>query len=98
MSLYEELTDERGDKYRRVLGGATWTQTPERQSKDFTLTLDGTLQSDTMFLETDNGDNPPIELEKFTVILSGHANLAQSKTGRRTVSLLRQPASGAAKL
>jgi len=66
LSLYEELTDERGDKYRRVLGGATWTQTPERQSKEFTLTLDGTLQSDTLFLETDNGDNPPIELEKFT--------------------------------
>jgi len=66
LSLYEELTDERGDKYRHVLGGATWTQTPERQSKEFTLTLDGPLQSDTLFLETDNGDNPPIELEKFT--------------------------------
>jgi len=66
LSLYEELTDERGDKYRHVLGGATWTQTPERQSEEFTLTLDGPLQSDTLFLETDNGDNPPIELEKFT--------------------------------
>ncbi len=65
LSLYEELTDERGDKYRRVLGGATWTQTPERQSKEFTLTVDSRLQSDTLFLETDNGDNPPIELEKF---------------------------------
>jgi uncharacterized protein DUF3999 len=66
LSLYEELTDERGDKYRHVLGGATWTQIPESQSKEFTLTLDSTLQSDTLFLETDNGDNPPIELEKFT--------------------------------
>jgi hypothetical protein len=79
LSLYEELTDERGDKYRRVLGGATWTQTPERQSKEFTLTLDGTLQSDTLFLETDNGDNPPIELEKFTAFYPATRILFKAK-------------------
>ncbi|HTA95915.1 MAG TPA: hypothetical protein VK769_07300, partial [Verrucomicrobiae bacterium] len=66
LSLYEELADERGDIYRRALGSATWTQTPERQSKEFALTLDSAPQSDTLFLETENGDNPPIELEKFT--------------------------------
>ena len=66
LSLYEELTDERGDIYRRALGGATWTQTPERQSKEFALTLDSVPQGDTLFLETENGDNPSIELEKFT--------------------------------
>ena len=79
LSLYEELTDERGDKYRRVLGGATWTQTPERQSKEFTLTLDGTLQSDTLFLETDNGDNPPIKLEKFTAFYPATRILFKAK-------------------
>jgi hypothetical protein len=79
LSLYEELTDERGDKYRRVLGGATWTQTPERQSKEFTLTLDGTLQSDTLFLETDNGDNPPIELGKFTAFYPATRILFKAK-------------------
>jgi len=66
LSLYEELTDERGDIYRRALGGATWTQTPERRSKEFALTLDSVPQGDTLFLETENGDNPPVELEKFT--------------------------------
>ena len=66
LSLYEELTDERGDIYRRALGGATWTQTPERRSKEFALALDDVPQSDTLFLETENGDNPPIELDKFT--------------------------------
>ena len=30
------------------------------------MTLDDRLQSDTLFLETDNGDNPPIELENFS--------------------------------
>ena len=81
LSLYEELTDERGDKYRRVLGGATWTQTPERQSKEFTLALDGPVQSDTLFLETDNGDNPAIELEKFTVFYPATRILLKAKQG-----------------
>ena len=65
MTLYEELTDERGEKYRHNLGGASWMQTPDRKSREFFLTFDGPLQSDTLFLETHNGDNPPIELEKF---------------------------------
>jgi hypothetical protein len=65
VTLFEELADERGEKYRHNLGGATWVQKPDRKSRDFFLTLDGPLQSDTLFLETHNGDNPPIALEKF---------------------------------
>ena len=68
LSLYEELTDERGDKYQHPLGDATWTQTPDRKSKEFALSFDSTPQSDTLLLETENGDNPPIELGKFTVV------------------------------
>jgi hypothetical protein len=81
LSLYEELTDERGDKYQRVLGGATWTETPESQSKEFTLTLDGPVQSDTLFLETDNGDNRPIELERFTAFYPATRILFKAKPG-----------------
>ena len=66
LSLYEELTDDRGDKYQRPLGDVSWIQTPDRKSKELALALDSTPQSDTLFLETENGDNPPIELEKFT--------------------------------
>ncbi len=79
MSLYEELTDERGGKYRQPLSSATWTQTPERQSKEFELTLGDSLQSDTLFLETDNGDNPPIELEKFTAFYPATRILFKAK-------------------
>jgi len=67
LSLYEELADERGNIYRRPLSEATWTQTPEFQSKGFALTIDDALRSDTLYLETENGDNPPIELENFQV-------------------------------
>jgi hypothetical protein len=79
MSLYEELTDERGDKYRRSLGGGSWTQTPGRKANDFSLALDGTAQSDTLFLETQNGDNPPVELEKFAVFYPAARVLFKAK-------------------
>ncbi len=63
--LYEEIGDERGEKYRRALSQASWVQTPDRASKEFVLPLGSPPETDTLFLETDNGDNPPIELEQF---------------------------------
>jgi hypothetical protein len=65
VTLYEEVTDERGEKYRHQLGGAAWRQTPDRKRRDFFLAFDGPPQSDTLFLETHNGDNPPLALEKL---------------------------------
>jgi hypothetical protein len=67
MTLYEELTDDRGEKYRRSLSAATWIQTPERTGKQFSLPLNGSPTSDTLVLETHNGDNPGIELDKLQV-------------------------------
>lgn len=65
VTLYEEVADDRGEKYRRNLGSATWVQTPNRPAKEFVLTMDSRLQTDTLILETHNGDNPPVELEEF---------------------------------
>jgi hypothetical protein len=70
VTLYEELTDERGDKYRRTLGGAGWVQTLARTNQEFTLAFEGSPRRDTLILETHNGDNPPIELEKFQAFYS----------------------------
>jgi hypothetical protein len=66
MSLYEVLADERGGRFRHPLAGGSWSRTPEHPAKEFALTLDNVLQGDTLILETENGDNPPIELEQFT--------------------------------
>ena len=63
--LYEELADERGAPYRHALGGNSWSQTPERKSKEFSLMLNDAARGDTLILELDNGDNPPIELDNF---------------------------------
>ena len=65
VTLYEVLTDEQGEKYRHNLSSASWIQKPDRKSREFFLNFDNSPQSDTLFLETHNGDNPPIELENF---------------------------------
>ncbi len=81
VTLYEAATDERGEKYRRPLTSVAWTQTPGRASQEFNLTFDTPLQSDTLFLETHNGDNPPILLEKFQLSYSATRVLFKGKPG-----------------
>jgi|SRR5438132_8372734 len=65
MRLWEEVTDERGDKFPCELGRATWDQTPPTAKHDFVIELKARPQSDTLFLDTDNGDNPAIGLREF---------------------------------
>jgi hypothetical protein len=64
LALYEEVTDERGEPYPRPLGAASWVQTPGHRSREFFMTLDTSPRSDVLFLETQNGDNPRIELDQ----------------------------------
>lgn len=65
MTAYEAAHDERGEAYQHVLGRASWTRTSSWWKRDLSLAFDSSPQSDTVILETDNGDNPPIELENF---------------------------------
>lgn len=68
LTLYEEPADGRGEKYRRTAGSASWVQTPGNQSKELFITCGSRLETDTLFLETHDGDNPAIELEKFEIL------------------------------
>ena len=63
--LWEELTDERGDKYAGELAQATWRRVPNQPAGQLAAALERTPRSDTILIETDNGDNPPIELHDF---------------------------------
>src|SRR5262245_2905988 len=65
MRFWEEITDERGDKFASELGRATWDQTPDSPKRDLVIELNARPKSDTLSLETDNGDNPAIELRDF---------------------------------
>src|SRR5213076_504792 len=65
MRVWEEVTEERGDKFPRELGHAAWDQVPTKATRELVIQLDAQPQGDTLFLETDNGDNPAIELREF---------------------------------
>ena len=65
MRAWEEVIDERGDKFPRELGHAAWDQVPTKATRELVIQLDAQPQGDTLFLETDNGDNPAIELREF---------------------------------
>jgi len=83
LSLAVEETDERGNTFFRRLGSGTWTQTPENKTKEFSLPLDSVPRSDTLILETENGDNPPITLEKFTAFYPATRVLFKAKGNDR---------------
>ena len=62
ITLYEQPADERGEKYDRQLGQATWVRTPPATKTPLELIVNARPLTDTLILETDNGDNAPIDL------------------------------------
>jgi hypothetical protein len=79
LTASEELHDERREKYEHLLGRASWTQTPGATKKEFTLVFESAPQSDTIFLNTQNGDNPPIVLENFQLFYPATRVLFRAK-------------------
>lgn len=63
--LWENVRDDRGDEYPRELGRARWKRVPNQPLIEFAVTLISSPTSSVLFLETDNGDNPAIELRDF---------------------------------
>jgi len=57
--------DDRGDTYSRELGSARWIRTPSDARAILRLDLDVAPQGAVLYLETDNGDNAPMELDAF---------------------------------
>jgi hypothetical protein len=61
--LYEKITAGDGRTYEHTLASGAWSRTPEPGSpRTRVFDLGGRLQTDTLYLETDNGDNPAIVL------------------------------------
>jgi hypothetical protein len=65
VTLYEQPSDERGEKYDRQVGSAAWVRTPPATKAALELMVNARPLTDTLILESDNGDNPPIELAGF---------------------------------
>ena len=65
LRIWEEVTDDRGDKYPGELAQATWHRVPNQPVGQLAASLERPPRGDTIMIETDNGDNPPIELHDF---------------------------------
>ena len=65
--VYEEVQDERGEKYRRILGETTWKRVSKETQGELILTLSQFPETDHLILELDDKDNPPLLLKDFEV-------------------------------
>jgi hypothetical protein len=81
LTASENVRDERGDEYQHALGRGSWTRTSSWWRKDFSLAFDSPPQSDAIILETDNGDNRPIELENFQLFYPATRILFRANPG-----------------
>ena len=62
LRLSEEVPDERGGKRARELGRGGWQHTPDHPTREVAIAFTQAPATDTLLLETDNADNPPIDL------------------------------------
>ncbi len=62
LRLSEEVPDERGGKFSRELGRANWKHTPDHPAREVAIEFSQPPATNTLILETDNADNPPINL------------------------------------
>lgn len=62
VEVFETIIDRHGDSQRRYLGSARWASTPAQRAPQQTIDLSPSPQTDTLYIETDNRDNPPISL------------------------------------
>ena len=80
VTVYEILHDENGE-VQHVLGRSSWKQTPSASKKEFTVAFDSRPESDRLFLETQNGDNPAIDLENFQLFYPATRVLFKARPG-----------------
>lgn len=82
MTLYEIRRDAgSGEAIQETLAHAVWTKTPGSAVKAFTLKLNFSPLTDTLILEAQNGDNPPIQLNHFQLLYTAMSILFEAKAG-----------------
>lgn len=85
--LIERLPSDRTGTYESFLGRATWSRRPGDDTSGHACTLDHAPQGDTLYLETDNGDNPPITLSHATAAYPAVRLVFKARNGEQ-ISLL----------
>ena len=65
LQIFEVLKNQQGEPYEHSLANQSWTHTPTEKQKPLIIALPERMQTDVIWIETDNGDNPPIVLERL---------------------------------
>ncbi len=81
LRLYEMVADDRGQNFENGLGEASWTRTPDSKNEEFDLALNQSPQTGSLILDTDNGDNPLLQLEQFKFFYSATRILFKAAPG-----------------
>ncbi len=68
LRLVEETTKSRGEKSAREITRANWQRTPDHPARELVMDFSQPPITDTLFLETDNADNSPIDLANSRVL------------------------------
>jgi hypothetical protein len=62
--VWAKSKDQMGNEYRIHVGSENWTKKAGGKNGDLVMSLNTARLPEVFFIETDNGDNPPIEIEK----------------------------------
>lgn len=97
VSLHEDRAGQRGDRHRVSLGSATWRHTPDQPARRLGLDFVAAPETDTLWLETDNGDNPPLQLDRFELARPASRILFKSEETEGLWLYYGHPSAGAAR-
>lgn len=71
LRVTESAKDQNGQEAELLLGRAHWTRTPENDRSRFDITIDRTPSGNVIWLDTDNGNNAPLELQSIQIRVPG---------------------------
>ncbi|MBK9991279.1 MAG: DUF3999 family protein [Verrucomicrobia bacterium] len=63
--VFEVVKNQQGEPYERNLATQNWTHTPTEKPQPLYIATPDRMQTDALWIETDNGDNPPIVLARM---------------------------------
>lgn len=84
--VFEMLKSQQGDAYVHTLATRNWTRTPTEKQQPLVITRLDRVQTDALWIETDNSDNPPIALERMQAF-SPVVRLLCKTTGTEPIAL-----------
>ena len=65
VALIEPVADERGNLNRIQRSAASWVRVLNQTKTPLSMDIQGLLATDTVYVEMENGDNPPLEVDRF---------------------------------